>query len=171
MKEEQGPAPHGRWASLCGVVLVGFVGAVWATTYNKVEQVLGLAEPPKGVVFETVSGDEAALRWALPQIRHYTKRLREHFPAIEIAVVAHGMEQFALRRSLRDKYPAVHNTLKQLSGPDRLTFHVCGTFATWNGVAADSFVPQVQVARAGPEKIEEYKARGFLHILIEPEAP
>ena len=49
-------------------LLVFFSASVSAASYEKqVNSILSASEMPEGVVFEIVSGDSSALKWALPK--------------------------------------------------------------------------------------------------------
>lgn len=131
-----------------------------------VEAILTKKNPPPGVVFEIVEGDANALSWAVPQITSYTKRLRERFPKLEIAVVTHGREMFALQTAQRGKNLAVHQAVESLTMDDKVPVHVCETYAGWRGIGAEAFPEYVDVAPAGPAQINNYRALGFVLIKV-----
>ena len=60
------------------------------------DKILSLKTAPTGIVFEIVTGAANSLEWALPKTQAYIKKLRTRFPQLDIAIVTHGNEQFAL---------------------------------------------------------------------------
>lgn len=131
-----------------------------------VDSVLQREEVPDGVVFEIVQGQENALEWAIPLIQADTKRLRERFPKIHIAVVSHGKEEFALLRENATKYSKVHSAVRQLTLEDDVPVHVCGTHASWYDKQDEDFPDYVDVAPAGPAQINNYRSLGYVWIVV-----
>lgn len=123
-------------------------------------------QPPPGVVFEVAEGDDDALDWAIPRIRDYVARLRARHPDLEMAVVTHGKEQFALQRRNRDAHPETHQGVQSLLG-EQVQVHVCGTHAGWYGVSAEDFPAYVDVAPAGPTQIRNYEELGWDRVRVE----
>ena len=132
---------------------------------EQVEQLLSLKEAPAGIVFEIVTGTTNSLKWALPQTQDYIKEIRARFPNVDIAIVTHGDEQFALKTTNKKKYKKVHSLTQQLVQKDNIQLHVCGTYATMKNVSEEEFPDYVDVTAAGPATINDYIALGY--ILIE----
>jgi len=130
-----------------------------------IDRLLGAENPPEGVVFEIVTGDEDALEWALPQVKRAIDRLRQRFPDLPVAVVTHGEEMFALETGVRDSYTEVHDTVRSLLADD-VTVHACGTFAGWRGLAEEHFPDYVNLSAAGPAQINDYRALGYTVIVV-----
>lgn len=133
---------------------------------EKVEEILSQKEAPPGIVFEIVSGESNALGWALPEAQAYIKELRARFPNIEIAIVTHGDEQFALQKKKSKKFNKVHSLTQQLVEKNNVPIHVCGTYAGWKGVSEEDFPDYVDVAAAGPATINDYIALGYILIKL-----
>lgn len=131
-----------------------------------VEALLAAEQAPEGVVFEIASGDPESLKWALPRIQGYVTRLRNRFPELEIAVVSHGREQFALTRDRRDSAPEVHNQVQGLVRDQNVPVHVCETYAEHHGVGAEQFPDYVQVAAAGPAQVRAYQELGYTLVKV-----
>mgnify|MGYP003944741913 CR=1 FL=1 len=125
-----------------------------------------MQEAPTGVVFEIVTSSANSLKWALPQTQKYIKKLREKFPGLEIAIVTHGNEQFALKSSNANKFKKVHSLTQQLTNEDNIPLHVCGTYAGWNNVSEEEFPEYVDVTAAGPATINDYVALGYILIKL-----
>lgn len=131
-----------------------------ASSDSEVEQILAMRIPPFGVVFEIAESDADALRWAIPEVNGYVKKLRGRFPNIGIAVVTHGNEQFALMSVERSSNQALHDGVASLVNDD-VPVHVCGTLASWRGKGPDDFPEFVDVTPAGPTEIRNYQAMGY----------
>jgi len=118
------------------------------------------------VVFEIVEGDEDALAGLLPRLRQAIAQLRQRFPEIELAVVSHGGEQFALQSQYREQYHSIHQGVQSLS-EDHVPVHVCGAHAGWYGVSPEDFPDYVDVAPSGPAQINQYVELGYTLVRIE----
>jgi intracellular sulfur oxidation DsrE/DsrF family protein len=92
-------------------------------------------------------------------------QLRERFSDIDIAVVTHGSEQFALLKSEASSRAAVHRGVQSLA-LNNVPVHVCATHASWRGKLADDFPDYVDVTPAGPNKIRDYQFIGYSLIKI-----
>lgn len=140
-----------------------------ADAEEQLSRLLNSPETPAGVVFEIVEGKQSALEWAIPMVKDFSQRLRAKFPDIDIAVVSHGKEEFALLTENREKYAAVHKTVQQLVKDDNIPVHVCGTHASWYQKVDEDFPDYVDVAPVGPAQIRQYEDLGYT--LIELEKP
>ena len=132
---------------------------------EKIEQILTSKEEPMGVVFEIVTGNNHSLDWALPMVKGYIGKLKERFPEIDVAIVTHGREQFALTTDKSEKQTKVHSLTQQLN-KEGIPLHVCGTYAGWQGLSEEDFPEYVNVAAAGPAQINDYIAVGFTLVKI-----
>ena len=133
---------------------------------EQVEEILKLKDAPPGIVFEIVTGESNSLEWALPETKGYIKELRARFPELEVAIVTHGDEQFALKSNNNKKYKKIHSLTQQLVNSDNVPLHVCGTYAGWKGVSEEDFPDYVDVAAAGPATINDYISLGYILIKI-----
>ena len=131
-----------------------------------IDDILAGGRAPPGVVFEVVSGDSDLLEDVLPAIQKNIKRLRKRFPGLDIAIVTHGEEQFALTMNNRENDPKLHSIAETLVDDQQVSLHVCGTYAEWNGVSAEDFPEFVNVAAAGPVQINDYRALGYVLITL-----
>lgn len=133
---------------------------------RQLEEILALKEAPTGVVFEIVTVTASSLKWALPRAQKHIKKLRARFPKLEIAIVTHGDEQFALKTANRGKYIKVHSLTQQLAKKDNIQLHVCGTYASMNNVSEEEFPEYVDVTASGPATINDYVSLGYILIKI-----
>ena len=132
---------------------------------TQVANMIAAGNAPEGVVFEIVNRDTQYLDWALPEVQRLARMLREKYPQLDIAVVSHGSEQFALMKNKLAGNAALTNSLKSLVDSD-VPVHVCGTFAEWRGVAPEQFSELVNVAAAGPAQINDYRSLGYTRIRV-----
>jgi len=143
-----------------------FSNLVQASDHPAITQLLAQDKAPPGVVFEIVTGDSAGLDWAVPQVADYAQRLRARFPKLEIAVVTHGQEMFALQKSRRADSPEVHAGIEQLVKQQHIPVHVCETYAGWRGIGPEAFPDYVNVAPVGPTQVKLYMDLGYVLIKI-----
>jgi len=144
-----------------------FTGAALAgSDSEKIQTILASDKAPSGVVFEIAMADPDALRWAIPRIKQYAVSLRKKFPNLELAVVTHGREQFALQKGVSAKYRKVQKQVEQLSKSDDIPVHVCQTFAAWNDVEPEDFPEYITVSATGPQQVNDYLSLGYTLIKI-----
>ena len=152
---------------LCLIAALLLSTTLQATTdHPLVTQLLAQDKAPPGVVFEIVTGDHKALAWAIPKVSDYAKRLRTRFPKLEIAVVTHGQEMFALQKDKRSAAPAVHADIEKLVKEQQIPVHVCETYAGWRGISAEAFPDYVNVSPTGPVQVKNYMALDYVLIKI-----
>lgn len=142
---------------------------IFSTSFanEKVNALLAQDSAPEGVVFEIVSGDDDALKRAIPTVQRHSDNLRKKFPELAIAVVSHGSEQFALTRDNKKEYAEVHKGVQSLAKHSNITVHVCETYAGWQGLDAEAFPDYIDVAAAGPVQINDYQSLGYVLIRID----
>lgn len=149
---------RGLWLVLPLLLAAGVAGA---SSDREVAALLERDRAPPGVVFEIVSSDARALEWAVPQVTRYAERLRARFPALPVAVVTHGNEQFALQSDSGATFAALHEQVRSLHARQDVPVHVCGTYAEMRGVAPEAFPDYVDVAPSGPAQIRGYRELGY----------
>ena len=130
---------------------------------ESLKQVLNLKQAPEGVVFEVLAPNESSWQRIQPDLTSAIGALREKFPDIDIAVVSHGNEQFALLTENQDLYAGLHKGVLDL-GQQGVDVHVCGTYASWRDIKPEEFPDYVDVSASGPAQINDYRALGYLLI-------
>jgi intracellular sulfur oxidation DsrE/DsrF family protein len=125
-----------------------------------VDALLARDTPPAGVLFEIVTGDTYALDTLLPVATEQATRLHDRFPGLEIVVLTHGSEQFALLEEERAAQPSAHGQVQSLVASG-IPVEVCGNHASWRGKWADDFPDYVVVADSATTQIARYRERGF----------
>lgn len=132
-----------------------------------INKILGMSTAPDGVVFELIgSEDSTYLPNALTKIESYKKQLQMKFPDIEVAVVAHGSEQFELTIDNAEKEKKSHDLVKRITS-DNVPVHICETHASWRGVGGEDFPEYVTVSSQGPTQIREYQNLGYILVVVD----
>lgn len=147
--------------------LLGFSSVSTANSDRMVDFLLNAKNTPPGVVFELLEGRESDMQWAISMVQSYSRRLREKFPDLDIAVVSHGKEEFALMTSNQKEFSGVHKAVKQLVQDDNIPVHVCGTHASWYQKNEEDFPDYVDVVSQGPTQLQTYVEMGYDLIVIE----
>lgn len=153
--------------TLTFVVVWSAATSAFADVVAEVAELIARPDPPAGVVFEIVTADEDRLETALPNVREQSRRLRERFKDLSIAVVSHGSEQFALMADRAMAYSRIHQTAKTLALSDEIPVHVCGTHAGWYDIEPEAFPDYVDVAPVGPVQVKQYIELGYVLIEID----
>ena len=147
-------------------IFVIIVTAAAPVLADEIDDILAGETAPPGIVFEIVSGDHELLRELLPAIQNNIQRLHKRFPGLDIAIVTHGEEQFALTTNNRKNDPELHSIAETLVDDQQVSLHVCGTYAAWNGISPEEFPEFVNVAAAGPAQINDYRALGYIVTIL-----
>ena len=130
------------------------------------KEILALPSAPPGVVIEIVTSYNEGLSWALPQAQNAVAQLRARFKDVSVAIVTHGREQFALTQKQQTSHQAEHRMVQSLTQDKQVAVHVCGTYAGWRGLSQEDFPAYVDVAASGPAQINDYKALGYVLLVI-----
>jgi len=147
----------------CSLFFAFPVSAV--STAETIEMLLTNDSPPPGVVFDIDEWDNDALQWAIPLVRSYVDRLRTRFPGLDIVVVSHGDEEFALMKYAEPDFGALHQQVEALVA-DQVPVHVCAGHAVMSGYSENGFIDSVDKVSAGVETVAEYRLRGFVHVPV-----
>jgi len=134
---------------------------------DEIQDILKSNERPVGIVFEIVSDNADELREAIPEVKTHINALRKRFPGLDVAVVSHGQEQFALTKDNNKKYNKVHREIKSLVKDAGVPVHVCETYASWYNIEAGAFPDYVDVSPTGPAQINDYLALDYTLVTIE----
>lgn len=118
-------------------------------------------DTPEGVVFTVYEYEEDALEWVVPRLSYYIDLLRDHFQDIPIAVVSHGDEMLSLSTEQRSIYKGVHEELQKLVDVKSINFHICGSYAAYNGLSEQDFPDFIDVVPFGPSQISDYERVGY----------
>lgn len=135
--------------------------------YQEIEKIIKATSAPPGVLFNVLEYEEDALEWIVPRIEHYVTRLRHRYPQLEIVIVSHGDEIFSLRDEEIWLYKDVHKRIQRLSEQLDVTFHVCGSYATANGIDESEFPQYIDVVPLATAQIKDYRKLGYIVITTE----
>jgi len=153
--------------SLLFLVLSLLSLAILASDKDDIATILAMKDAPDGVVYELIGSENSTyLPNALRKIEGYNKQLKEKFPKIEIAVVAHGSEQFELTKDNAKKEAKSHKLVQRISDSD-IPVHICETHASWRGISAEDFPDYITVSAQGPIQIKQYQELGYLLVVID----
>lgn len=134
---------------------------------SAIDEMLASPEPPPGVVFDIIEGSEAALAPALDQVSRWARALRERFPALDMAIVTHGSEQFALLNGNQAEFSGAHERVRTLTGQQDIPVHVCAIHASWRDKVPEDFPSYVDVADSGPAQISRYEELDWVVVEID----
>lgn len=147
-------------------MLMLFSSLSLASDKEDIAKILEQTETPDGIVFEVIGSDAEYLTDALERIQNYKKQLQEKFPELDIAVVSHGSEQFALTSDNAEKYKKAHTKVKRLVASD-VPVYICETHAGWRDVAAEDFPKYISIAAQGPAQIRQYQELGYTLVVMD----
>lgn len=160
-------SPRPKASKPLRLLLAGALWLLWSSShaFNTLHELLQQEPPPQGVVIEIVEGDRNALASLLPEARAAIRQLRARNPEMDIAIVTHGREQFALQTEKAEAYQSIHDDVRSL-GEEAVPVHVCGVHASWEHLGPEDFPDYVDVAPNGPIQIRQYQEMGYALMLI-----
>lgn len=126
-----------------------------------VQKVIQASEKHEGVLFVVYEDEYDALDWVMPRLTYYIELLRKEMGAIPIAIVSHGEEILSLTEEQRRIFPDVHENIEHLTEAYQVPFHVCGAFASLNGLSDEDFPGYIDVVPYGPSQIADYRTVGY----------
>ncbi len=130
------------------------------------KRVMALDVAPAGVVFEIVDWEDEYLAIAIPWVKTEIVNLRKQFPGLNIAVVSHGSEQFALLKDADAAYPEIHSQVQSLISEHDVKLELCLGHASMRGFNASDFPDYVEIEGSGPAQISAYEARGYQKVVV-----
>ena len=152
------------------IMFVGLLGLLFpvraAIADSDPETILSRDAAPAGVVFEIVDWDEDYLATAIPWVSEQIERLRQRFPGMQIAVVSHGREQFALLRDSSLAFPEIHKGVQRLTSDHDVELELCLGHANMRGFNASDFADYVSIEDSGPSRIAAYEALGYDKVIV-----
>jgi intracellular sulfur oxidation DsrE/DsrF family protein len=153
------------------IALACFIGSSYSAlaqseqlTYpelDEVEKFIKTGKSVEGVIFVVYEDEYDALEWVMPRLDYYIRFLRNHLSDVPIAIVAHGDEIMALTLDQETIFPEVHNSIKYLKEHYAIPFHVCGAYASLNGLSNEDFPGYIDVVPYGPAQIADYRMVGY----------
>lgn len=137
-----------------------------AVANKELDSLYAKQQAPNGVVFEIVDWDDDYLARAIPWVNEQIIALREQFPGLEIAVVSHGSEQFALLKDSDAAYPEIHSNVQSLIVDHDIKLELCLGHAGMRGFARSDFPEYVDIEASGPSQIAAYEALGYDKVVV-----
>lgn len=134
---------------------------------SSINQLLKRDIAPDGVVFEIVDWEDDHLAEAIPWVNQQIIDLRRQFPALNIAVVSHGSEQFALLTDAKDAYPKIHKKVQSLITDHNVKLELCLGHAGMRGFDKSEFPDYVDIDASGPSQIRAYQALGYELVVVD----
>lgn len=154
-----------RLISALAMMTIGLM-SVSSMANQDLQRVTSLEAAPAGVVFEIVDWDNGYLGIAIPWVKQQIVALRTQFPGLNIAVVSHGSEQFALLKDADAAYPEIHSQVQSLITDHDVKLELCLGHASKRGFNASDFSEYVDIEAAGPAQISAYEARGYEKVIV-----
>lgn len=136
-----------------------------ASMQQQVTNLLALAEP-EGVVFDIETLEADALSRLMPDVVKQIQRIKSKYPEMDIAVVTHGAEEFALQASAQAENAELHQQLDQLVAESGISVHVCGAVAGLKKVSQEDFPEFVSYSESGLAQLNDYKALDYSVITV-----
>ncbi|BBN59718.1 DsrE family protein [Hydrogenovibrio marinus] len=131
-----------------------------------VAKILAMQHQPDGVVFDIETLDENALPAFAPYVSKQIQMIRKKFPDVDIAVVTHGAEEFALQKKEEAKNHKLHDLFNQMVKDEGVSVHVCGAVAGLKKLTQEDFPDLVSFSTSGMAQLNDYKALGYTVVTI-----
>lgn len=159
-----------RWSFLVVLNLSLLNFAVAADSFPKVhpvvEKMLAQTEPPEGVVFDIETLESNSLDKLAPYVREQIMLLKKKFPDVDIAVVSHGLEEFALQAKAQQENAGLHDMFNSLVQDQDVSVHVCGAIGGLKNLTQEDFPEFVSYSESGLAQINDYKALDYTIVPI-----
>lgn len=135
-------------------------------THPQIEQIIQSNTEPEGVVFEIETLDSQALEILTDYVISQIKLIKRVYPAVDVAVVSHGAEEFVLQKTASSEYADVHNLFNNLVSKQGVSVHVCGAVGGLKQLTQEDFPDFVNYSASGLAQVNDYKALGYSVIVI-----
>ena len=159
--------PQPTLLSLFAAALILFSSGIAAQSLHpQVQSILNNGVEPEGVVFDIETLDANALPKLADYVKQQIRQLKQRFPGLDIAVVSHGAEEFALQKQARQQNENLHHVFSSLVQTDEVSIHVCGAVAGLKQLTQEDFPEFVSYSESGMAQINDYRALGYTIIGI-----
>ncbi len=148
------------------VVIILSISQLAVAANNDLNSIYARQQAPVGVVFEIVDWEDDYLARAIPWVNQQIITLREKYPGLEIAVVSHGSEQFALLKDADAAYPEIHSNVQNLIADHDIKLELCLGHAGMRGFGKADFPEYVDIEASGPSQISAYEALGYDKVVV-----
>lgn len=130
------------------------------STSDRIDEILAADPAPPGIVFDIMTPEADALDRLLPEIEGWVEKIRAQAPDLDLVVVAHGNEMFALKEDEAFIHERAHGAAARLVEKG-IEVAVCGAYANMRQVDWNAFIEPVVVAESGPARVNDYRALGY----------
>lgn len=153
---------------LFSMFLLAYTGIAYSSeqTHPDVERLINSGQEPEGIVFEIETLDANALVEQVSYIKSLVEKVKKRYPEVDVAVVSHGTEEYALQKSESNKNAELHNVFNQMVNQSDVSVHVCGAIAGLNKLSQEDFPEFVSYSESGLAQINDYKALDYEIIVI-----
>ena len=134
--------------------------------HPQVEQLISANVEPEGVVFDIETLDSEALQSLTSYVLSQVDLVKKAYPDVDIAIVSHGAEEFALQTTAQNKYAEIHSLFNELVSSEGVSVHVCGAVGGLKQLTQEDFPDFVSYSASGMAQINDYKALGYSVIVI-----
>ena len=141
--------------------------AIRSNVESQIESLLSASETPEGVVFDIETMDPLALQKITPYLLEQVKRVKAAYPESHIAVVSHGVEEYALTSKANVEFSSMHSLLNKMVLEQEVSLHVCGAVAGLKGLEREDFPGFVSFSASGQAQLNDYKALDYVVIVVE----
>ena len=149
------------------LIVISLAGNHVASASNdELKRIFASENTPAGVVFEIVDRDDEYLERAIPWVNQQIISLRARFPQLDIAVVSHGSEQFALLKDADVAYPEIHSNVQRLISDHDIKLELCLGHANMRGFNQEDFPDYVDIEASGPSQIAAYESLGYDKVVV-----
>lgn len=154
---------------ILSAILVLFSSLFWSAAVlgnDDLQSVFARDTAPPGVVFEIVDWEEEYLATAIPWLKQQIVALRNQYPGLNVAVVSHGREQFALLKDTEAAFPEIHSGARRLISDHDVKLELCLGHANMRGFSKSDFPEYVDIEASGPSQIAVYEALGYDKVVV-----
>ncbi len=152
---------------MSNVVFASSTSYSLSRVHPQVEQLIQSEIEPEGVVFDIETLDPQALQTLTDYVLSQVELVKKAYPTVDIAIVSHGAEEFALQKSAKDKNMDIHNVFNQLVSDKGVSVHVCGAVGGLKQLTQEDFPDFVSYSASGMAQINDYKALGYTVVVIQ----
>lgn len=136
------------------------------SVHPDVAALIQAGEAPEGVVFDIETLDKNALNELTAFVVKQVELVKDKYPDVDVAIVSHGTEEYALQQSAQKEYAPIHDMFNQLVSTKEVSVHVCGAVAGLKGLSQEDFPDFVSYSESGMAQINDYKALDYVVIVI-----
>lgn len=132
----------------------------------QIQKIISDGEEPLGIVFEIETLDPFALQKITLYVVKQVKRIKQVYPDVDIAVISHGVEEYALTTKASSEYATTQRLLNEMVIQQEVSLHVCGAVAGLKGLEQEDFPNFISYSASGLAQLNDYKALDYTVVVI-----